>query len=102
MRVFSNTPSADFIARLRQAAITAKLGPLVIDQIDQLGDVDDLNAQLEAAQDGLGEMTEDRDALREELQALLDVVDNIAPADFTEALVDAQKIASRALERHSK
>ena len=99
IRAYYSMPSIDFIAELRDAAIRSKASPLVIDQIDSLGDIDSLESEVEAAQTKADEMESDRDDLRNELNDLIQsAIDNLEP--IPPAFLSALRIAAAALERH--
>jgi len=66
MRAYFSMPSREFIAQLRDVAIATKASPLFIGQIDQLGEVEGLKAELEKVGEELTAMEESRDHWREE------------------------------------
>ena len=98
MKAYSAMPSSEFIGLLRDAAINSKAPPAVIDQIDSLGSVQDLEAELEKISGELVSMEQDRDDLREELANLLEA---LADSDIDHVpLKSAYLAACNALERH--
>lgn len=103
MIAYHNQPIGDFINQLRDIADNAKARPSVIDQIEALHAIGDLEAELEEAQKAQGEAEDNRDDLREELEALCDAVQaqsDLDPTSMSEALLAALKLADKALERH--
>lgn len=58
MRVYSTMPDDEFIAGLRDIAISARASPLMIDKLDGLRSVDELEREHEAV---ILELEEERD-----------------------------------------
>ena len=107
MRFFYNTEPAETVAYLREAAISAKQPPQVIDALDAIADILELElpAEIEKLETQVNELENDKDDLRGELYDLLHALGEVEPNQVVveiagKTLLRAAKIALAALERH--
>lgn len=100
MRAYSNMPTHEFVAQLRDIAIKAGARPLVIDQIDALADDSATVENIELAK-LLEQAEKDRDNLLSELEDLVNALQRERPESFDKPIENAIKIAESAIEKHS-
>lgn len=108
MHIHSNTPSHEVIEHLREVAIRNGANAATIDAIDNLQNVEDVQADLDKANAELTDCEGDRDDLIEAIETLLKALDEAGACEWEKksplwyAIEGAENAVSRAEQYKTK